>query len=546
MNLKQIITCLSIGMMSFSMADNAFAAAPVEEVVIAGQQLELTSEAVGELVKKMDESKVLKIPSTYTSIENYAFAEHSGFDSIEIPSSISSIKARALRGCDNIKFIVPNNAMMKFLKDRYKQTNVEISESLLSETDSWKWPEDGKIVVPSTVVRLNDGMFEQRWDITSVIMSDAVKSIGSNAFFNCRNLENVIMPKYIDSIGRTAFSGCEKLDNIQMPEHINLIEEAAFSQCASLTSVKLPNGIESITDGMFSGCRSLTNVDIPATVKFIDERAFSGCSKLSQITIPNSVAEIGANAFYGSGLCDEIRLPNSVKVIRDGAFESCPSISKFIIPDSVMSVGYRAFSTYKHGRYFTWVITPYDSVALTRSDVYEKQIIVDESLRTEENKWFWQPKDGKIIIPNHVNKIYNMMFTEREDVTSIDIPDSVDSIEDGAFFKCTNLKSVNVYSERVKQLVIASNSMIDENIIHVIKKEQTAPSELTMQEKYAAELEEIEHLKSLLRKEKGGEEFVDLVDVKSDLHLDNDEVYFKQLEAIKAQLLKRLEKKNQK
>jgi len=53
---------------------------------------------------------------------------------------------------------------------------------------------------------------------------------------------------------------------------------------------------------------------------------------------------------------------------------------------------------------------------------------------------------------------------------SIDIPDSVIEIERCAFFECTAIKSINVQSERVKQLVINSKSGIDPNIIHVVNE----------------------------------------------------------------------------
>ena len=237
---------------------------------------------------------------------------------------------------------------------------------------------------------------------------------------------------------------------------------------------------------------------IPEEYTVIDECAFLMGDDIKKIDLKN-VQSIEISGFRRCTALNEIDFKN-VQSIGGFAFEGCTSLNKIDFKN-VQSIGTLAFD---------------GCTGLTKIDF------------------------------RNVQSIGKLAFTDCTSLESITIPDSVISIGDSAFFKCTNLKSVNVYSNRVKQLLIASESGIDESIIHVIKKEQTAPRELTMQEKYATELEEIEHLKSLLRKEKGGEKFADLVDVKSDLHLDNDEVYFKQLEELKARLLEQLEKKNKK
>ena len=49
-----------------------------------------------------------------------------------------------------------------------------------------------------------------------------------------------------------------------------------------------------------------------------------------------------------------------------------------------------------------------------------------------------------INIPNSVESIGNGAFSWHKSLTSINIPDSVESIERGAFDSCTSLKSINI------------------------------------------------------------------------------------------------------
>lgn len=64
----------------------------------------------------------------------------------------------------------------------------------------------GNIVIPSTykgkeVTQIDFSGFEGRNEITSVIIPEGVKSIGSMAFYNCNNLVSIVIPKTVNEIG---------------------------------------------------------------------------------------------------------------------------------------------------------------------------------------------------------------------------------------------------------------------------------------------------------------------------------------------------------
>ncbi len=263
-----------------------------------------------------------------------------------------------------------------------------------------------------------------------------VTSIGYQAFYDCSSLTSISIPDSVTSIGGFAFKRCSSLTSISIPNSVTYIGDCAFYDCSSLTSISIPDSVTSIDKYAFSYCSSLMsiNVDennknycsvegdlynknkteliqyaigkkdtryiIPNSVTYIHNEAFGGCSSLTSISIPNSVTSIGDYAFYYCSSLTSISIPNSVTSISDGAFQYCNSLTSISIPDSVTSIGYYGF---------------YDCSSLT-----------------------------SISIPDSVTYIGYQAFYGCSSLTSINIPDSVTSIDWGAFQYCKSLTNINV------------------------------------------------------------------------------------------------------
>ena len=164
------------------------------------------------------------------------------------------------------------------------------------------------------------------------------------------------------------------------------------------------------------------DVNIPASVTYdgvtynvtsIGNNAFYGCRGLTSITIPNSVTSIESGAFlYCSGLTS-ITIPNSVTSIRNGAFEGCSGLTSVTIGNSVTSIGYGAFE----GCTSLPIINN-----IRYADCYAIEAI-DKSLTT------YTFNEGTKFIGSRV-------FSGCSDLTSVTIPNSVESIGDYAFYGC--------------------------------------------------------------------------------------------------------------
>ena len=114
-----------------------------------------------------------------------------------------------------------------------------------------------------------------RKQITSVVVSPGVTSIGNLAFTRFSKLIHVDIADSVVSIGEQAFSDCSRLTDITVPQSVTYIGVNAFDSCTNLSSITLStNNITSIRSHTFSGCSELSSIVIPDGVTSIQSGAF--------------------------------------------------------------------------------------------------------------------------------------------------------------------------------------------------------------------------------------------------------------------------------
>lgn len=114
-----------------------------------------------------------------------------------------------------------------------------------------------------------------RKQITSVVVSPGVTSIGNLAFTRSCNIIHVDIADSVVSIGEQAFSDCSRLTDITVPQSVTYIDANAFDSCTHLSSITLStNNITSIRPHTFSGCSKLSSIVIPDGVTSIQSGAF--------------------------------------------------------------------------------------------------------------------------------------------------------------------------------------------------------------------------------------------------------------------------------
>ncbi len=228
-----------------------------------------------------------------------------------------------------------------------------------------------------------------------------------------------------------------KIKSVEIQAGVTSIGKYVFEYCMGLTSVTIPDSVTSIGNYAFDGCYGLTSVTIPDSVKSIGNYAFSHCIDLKNVTIGNSVDSIGENAFSGCDNLTSVNIPDSVISIDDYAFSDCLGLKNVTIGNSVASIGKSAFKGC-----VSLVRVSINSIDawcnIIFGDIFSNPLLYTGKLYLN-NKLV-----TTLTISNSVKSIGNYAFYKCTGLKSISIPDSVTCIGDSAFYSCGNLTSVTI------------------------------------------------------------------------------------------------------
>ena len=261
------------------------------------------------------------IPSSVTSIGKGAFSSCSHLSEIVIPSSVTSIGDWAFSYCFSLKYISIPKSVISLNGNPFAEWNGKLeclSPNFVYEDDilfnkdrsriiSFRNQNIESYVIPSSVTSIGDSAFSCCRSLSEIVIPSSVTSIGDGAFYGCNSLSEIVIPSSVTSIGDSAFSFCDSLSEIVIPSSVTSIGKYAFSCCDSLSEIVIPSSVTSIGDHAFSDCRSLFEIVIPSSVTSIGNSAFSCCNSLSEIVIPSSVASIGDSAFYKCKFPDNLK-----------------------------------------------------------------------------------------------------------------------------------------------------------------------------------------------------------------------------------------------
>lgn len=360
--------------------------------------------------------------------------------SVQIEDGITAIGNYAFNGCSSLSSVsIPDSvtSIGNFAFDGCKFENITIPDSVdtigngaFSFCSKMK-----KIVIPESVTTISNKTFYYCQSLESVALPESLTAINYQAFYSCEKLENIDIPDSITTIGSNAFEA-SGLTSIAIPNTVTSIEKETFKECKKLTSVQLPQTITSIGNNAFSSCVNLSNIAIPDTVTSIGDGAFNRCGNLTNVTIPSSLTSIGASVFYNSGLI-EVTIPTDVTSIAPSAFAACQQLSSINVMEE--NSAYTSVDGILYNKEATNLITcPAGKSTVDR-------------------------------LPNTVNTIEGGAFIACSKLTSITIPVSVTSIGSGTFDSCNSL--ADVYYEGNardwKSIIGLGNDILSRATLHV-------------------------------------------------------------------------------
>ena len=304
--------------------------------------------------------------------------------------------------------------------------------------------------------------------IPSIIGGYSVTEIASSAFSNCTNITQIIIPDSVKSIGDCAFYGCSGLTSMTIPNSVINIGAGAFSGCSGLSEISIPfvgssRGNAGGADALFGyvfgtssyaggtstkqyySASSYSTFYIPSTLRRVvitgessfGYGAFSYCAGLTNVTFGSSVVSVGAAAFRGCSGLTSVTIPSSVANIGNQAFDGCSKIKKVHVDDVA------AWCNIKFGNYYSNPLVYANKFYV--DDVLVSELVIPNSVRSIGDFAFCKCSGLiSVTIPDSVTQIGAYAFRNCTGLTQMNMPDSVTSIWNHAFYNCTKLKFVEL------------------------------------------------------------------------------------------------------
>ena len=341
---------------------------------------------------------------------------------------------------------------------------------------------DGKSIT-GKIVSIGNSAFKGL-GITSINLNGMVKSIGASAFEGSK-LERIDLLG-VTSIGDSAFEGSklERIDlsgvtsigdsafkktqisSIDIPSSVTIVGKEVFANNSELTSIKINNSAVSVGEFMDSGNSSIdSSINLGSVVK-VSENMFKNFQFSSNSTIAMSnVTSIGASAFEGSKL-ERIDLSGVTSVGEKAFALSSGSSNSNILPkvdlSSVTDLGNNAFENRKINELDLSgsSITSISKFAFKSCDI--SSVTFSDKITSVGEGSFEGNNFNKIVLPSSLTNIGVNAFKENSNITSFDLPASLNVIENGAFDSWSKLETINNNSTKFNDydnwcMVVASD-----------------------------------------------------------------------------------------
>ena len=304
--------------------------------------------------------------------------------------------------------------------------------------------------LPDGITSIGDSAFNYCTSLTSITLPDSITSIERNAFYKCSSLKSISIPDNVERIGENAFDSCSGLTSVSIPDGVISIGERAFYSCSYLTSILVSEGnaaYQSIDGNLYSKDgktliqyaigKSATSFSFPNSVNAIGAYAFAYNRRFTSITIPNSIANIGKGAFYYCSGATSVVISDGVNTIGDNAFAYCTNVKSVSFGNSVNTIGDYAF---EYCSQLTSITIPNNVTSIGKGAFNScnglSKVYID-GLAAWCNISFGDSYANPL-------RYAGTLYVNNQSITDLVIPDGVTSIGDYAFEYCDNMKSITI------------------------------------------------------------------------------------------------------
>ena len=403
--------------------------------------------------------KTITIPQSVESIQTYisvgAFSECSALESVifEPDSKLTTVAENAFRNCDKLTIYGESK-----IKNILTQGNVGATFLSLDELNPVvTFDVDGNVYKTQNAKNNNfkavkpennpikDGWNFIGWytknedneykpfDFNTTITEDITLYARWTASGTCG--DNLTWT--LDDSGTLTISGTGA-----MADYDDTDKQPWANQRSSINKVVIGDGVTSIGDYAFALCKSLSEITIPAKVERIGEYAFYDCydhtnhsGGLTTVTFAENscLTTIEEYAFYRCMYLEKIEIPASVTSIGGYAFNSCENLKELAFaPNSQL----KSIGEYAFGAVSTDTVSPaYTSVQIPASvtEIGQNAFYRCTELKTVEFE------EG-----SQLKALGDGVFVDCGKLETVELPSGITKIGAGAFATCGSLKEFTI------------------------------------------------------------------------------------------------------
>ena len=189
--------------------------------------------------------------------------------------------------------------------------------------------------------------------VTSIIVSEGIKTIEDRAFGFNGSMESITLPEGLETIGSNIVWSCGSLKSFHVPSTVTEMH-TTFGWCDALEEITVAEGnevfdsrnncnaiIKTKTNELLAGCK---NTVIPNTVEILAASSFTFLKSLTEITIPEGV-KVMRNQIFAKTSLKSITIPSTMTTIGSFSFDGCEDLTEvtikcakpFVIKDDVFT-----------------------------------------------------------------------------------------------------------------------------------------------------------------------------------------------------------------
>lgn len=461
----------------YAVAKGTATASHIEVPAIYQNQKVVSVASLG--FSSMSSLETIDLPETIKLLGNSSFSSSSNLSTISLPNSLSEIGDNVFSYCHSLAYLfIPNRVeSIGEYALRSMSAIIEFAEDSIIDTIGYRtfyyygWGfERTTLTLPDSVINIENEAFDNAYltniEVTSNLLYVGYKALGTRWFgaqpTGFAYLGNVLCG-YIGSLPENG--------ELVVPSNTISIAGGAFYQQATLKKVTLLEGILSIGENAFNGCSILEDINFPHSLQSIGVRAFGSCGKLKVVTLLENVVSVEYNAFEGCNNLEQVYVARSEAM----GITSIPS-QGWNLDNFAIYVPSDSVSAYRLGSPHTNYIFPINCIDVNGYAIVDNQliqyvgqdehIVVPEGITSLRNYVFKNKNASSIMLPASlvtigfdcfVNATGTIMFAEGNQIqsipyrafnhfkgTAINLPSTVQTIGDEAFYYCENLVSMTI------------------------------------------------------------------------------------------------------